>query len=154
MASMPSAAALRKAAPTLVWSTTSSSTTTVRAGSSTSDTVGSGSRCSEARAPRCTWKPVTCSASSSLTTKHGASVVASTSERPSSQRGAIRNERTGNPACDGSPHDLLPLGQEQPVLGLEMGAQLHVTQVAVVGQHRITRVVDLDQLRHAFRPFR
>jgi hypothetical protein len=52
-----------------------------------------GLRAIEARAPRCTWKPVTSSAIASGTTKHGASEVASTSARPSSQRGAMRNDR-------------------------------------------------------------
>ena len=65
---MPSAAALRKIAPMLVWSTMSSQTTTLLAPSSTSSTVGNGVRAREARAPRCTWKPVTSSARSSGTT--------------------------------------------------------------------------------------
>ena len=67
-ASTPSAAHDLNAAPMFVWSTTSSSTTTVRAPASASSTDGSGRRCSEASAPRCTWKPVTSSASASLTT--------------------------------------------------------------------------------------
>ena len=102
--------------------------------SSTSSTEGSGVRASDARAPRCTWKPVTCSARASLTTKHGASVPSRTSASPSSQRGAIRKDRTGKPASDGPAYDLLALGEEQAVLGLERLAQLDVAQVAVVGE--------------------
>ncbi len=54
-ASMPRAAAERKIAPMLVWSFTDSMTTTRRAERSSSPAVGSGLRCMEARAPRCTW---------------------------------------------------------------------------------------------------
>lgn len=64
---MPRAAAERKIAPMLVWSLTDSMTTTRRALWSNSAAVGSGLRCMEASAPRCTWYPVTCSASSGLT---------------------------------------------------------------------------------------
>ena len=67
-ASKPSAAPERKIAPTLVWSTMSSSTSTDLAPARTESTVGSGSRASDASAPRCTWKPVTCSARASETT--------------------------------------------------------------------------------------
>ncbi len=67
-ASKPRAAPERKIAPTLVWSTMSSSTSTDRAPARTESTEGSGSRASEASAPRWTWKPVTCSASASETT--------------------------------------------------------------------------------------
>ena len=54
------AAALRKAAPTLAWSTMSSRTATRRGagrsgGASSRAGSGSGVRCMAARAPRCTW---------------------------------------------------------------------------------------------------
>ena len=54
----------------------------------------------------------------------------------------------GEAALDRPAHDLLPLGQEQPVLGLEVLAQLDVAQVAVVGEPLVGRVVDLDELSH------
>ena len=108
----------------------------MRAPASTSSSGGSGRRSSEASAPRWTWKPVTSSARASHTTKQGASGVASTSARPSSQRGAMRKER-GGAGLDRAAYDLLALGEEQPVLGLEVLAQLDVAQVAVVGQPRV-----------------
>ena len=46
-------------------------------------------------------------------------------------------------------YDLLALGEEQAVLGLQRLAQLHVPQVTVVGETRVPRVVDLDVRRHA-----
>jgi hypothetical protein len=46
---------------------------------------------------------------------------------------------------DGATHDLLALGEEQPVLGLEALAQLDVAQVAVVGQAGVVGVGDLDE---------
>ena len=49
----------------------------------------------------------------------------------------------------GAAYDLLALGEEQSVLGLEGLAQLDVAQVAVVGEARVLRVVDLDVRRHA-----
>ncbi len=145
---MPSAAALRRMAPTLVWSTMSSSTRTVRAPSRTSSTLGRGLRCSEASAPRWTWKPVTSSASASETTKQGASVGVEYVAEPA-EPARRHQERAGGIAClDGATHHLLALGQEQAVLGLEVLAQLDVAQVAVVGEPRVVGVVDLDQLGH------
>ena len=49
---------------------------------------------------------------------------------------------------DRAPDDLLPLGQEQPVLGLQVLAQRHVAQVAVVGEPRVVGVGDLDEVSH------
>jgi hypothetical protein len=49
---------------------------------------------------------------------------------------------------DRAAYHLLPLGQEQPVLGLEVLAELDVAQVAVVGQPRVVGRADLDQLSH------
>lgn len=51
---MPRAAAERKMAPMLVWSLTDSMTTTRRAVCNSSVAVGSGLRCIDASAPRCT----------------------------------------------------------------------------------------------------
>ena len=45
---------------------------------------------------------------------------------------------------DRAADDLLALGEEQPVLGLEVLAQLDVAQVAVVGEPRVGGVGDLD----------
>src|SRR4029079_11968456 len=50
---------------------------------------------------------------------------------------------------DGPADDLLPLGQEQAGLGLEMRPELDVAQVAVVGEARVVRVGDLGQRCHA-----
>ena len=55
---------------------------------------------------------------------------------------------------DRAAYDLLALGQEQAVLGLEVGAQLDVAQVAVVAESRVVRVGDLDQLCHGPDPAR
>ena len=52
------------------------------------------------------------------------------------------------PGLDGAAYDLLALGEEQPVLGLEVLAQLDVAQVAVVGQPRVRSRVDQDLLSH------
>ena len=49
---------------------------------------------------------------------------------------------------DRAAYDLLALGEEQPVLGLEVLAQLDVAQVAVVGEPRVGGVGDLDELSH------
>ena len=49
---------------------------------------------------------------------------------------------------DRAAYDLLALGQEQPVLGLEVLAQLDVAQVAVVGQPRVGRRRDGGEGRH------
>ena len=46
----------------------------------------------------------------------------------------------GEAGLGGPAYDLLALGQEQPVLGLEMGPQLNVAKIAVVGQTRVGRV--------------
>ena len=54
----------------------------------------------------------------------------------------------GEAGLDRAPDDLLALGEEQPVLGLEVLAQGHVAQVAVVGQPRVRRVGDLDEGGH------
>ena len=51
-------------------------------------------------------------------------------------------------ALDRAADDLLALGEEQPVLGLEVLAQLDVAQVAVVGEPGIVGRRDLDQLSH------
>ena len=48
---------------------------------------------------------------------------------------------------DRAADDLLALGEEQAVLGLEVLAQLDVAQVAVVGQPGVVGVGDLDELR-------
>ena len=66
---------------------------------------------------------------------------------------ARRHEEGAGPVAglDRAPHHLLPLGQEQPVLGLEVLAELDVAQVAVVGQPRVVGRPDLDQLSHAGR---
>ena len=60
------------------------------------------------------------------------------------QEGPDREAGRGGPA-----YDLLALGEEQAVLGLERLAQLHVPQVPVVGEPRVVGVVDLDVRRHA-----
>jgi hypothetical protein len=52
-------------------------------------------------------------------------------------------------AClDRAPDHLLPLCEEETVLGLDVLAQLDVTQVAVVGEPGVRRVRDLDDTRH------
>ena len=71
-------------------------------------------------------------------------MVPSTSASPSSQRGAIRNERGREAGLDRAAYDLLALGEEEPVLGLEVLAQLDVAQVAVVGEPGVGGVGDLD----------
>ena len=58
---MPSAAALRKTAPTFVWSTMSSRTTSLRARRARVH-GRQGPALSDASAPRWTWKPVAASA--------------------------------------------------------------------------------------------
>ena len=62
-ASTPSAAAERKIAPTLVWSTMSSSTATRRAPARSSGSGTGSGRCMAAIAPRWRWKPVMSSSS-------------------------------------------------------------------------------------------
>ena len=146
---MPSAAPLRRIAPTLVWSTMSSSTSTGRA---PAEHVGharaAAAARSEASAPRCTWKPVTSSASASDTTKQGASVRREHVGQPV-QPARRHQERPGRVAgLDRPAYDLLALGQEQPVLRLEVRPELDVAQVAVVGQPWVGGVGDLDQRRH------
>ena len=126
----------------------SSRTSTVPRPASTSSSDGSGRRASDASAPRWTWKPVTSSASASLTTKQGAAEPVEHIGQ-AVQPPRRHEERPGGVAGrHGAAYDLLALGQEQPVLGLEVLAQLDVTQVPVVGQPRIRRVGDLDQLGH------
>ena len=145
---MPRAAALRKIAPTFVWSTMSSHTTTLLAPSSTSSTLGSGVRARDASAPRCTWKPVTCSAISSGTTKHGASVRCHDVGQPVQPAGCHQEGADREAGQHGSSYDLLALGQEQPVLGLEGLPELHVPEVPIVGESRVLGVGDLDVRRH------
>ena len=58
-------------------------------------------------------------------------------------------ERPGLVAGLHGPADhLLPLREEEPVLGLEALAQLDVAQVAVVGQTGVVGVGDLDEVSH------
>ena len=98
-ASTPSAAAERNIAPTFVWSTMSSSTATVRAPSSSSATPGSSGRCMAASAPRCRWKPVSCSSSASSPTNTGTSGKRSYSGANfESHFSLIRKERGAMPA--------------------------------------------------------
>ena len=105
-ASTPSAAADRNAAPTLVWSTMSSSTATRRAPASTSATAGRGGRCIAASAPRCTWKPVIASSTGSSATytvigsrsSSCAGSAATMRSRSGTQRGASSTERGRCPA--------------------------------------------------------
>ncbi len=52
------------------------------------------------------------------------------------------------PRLDGSAHDLLALGEEQPALGLELQAQLHVAQVDVVAETRVVQIVQSYDLGH------
>ena len=90
---MPRAAALRKIAPTLVWSTMSSSTTTRRAPANTSASGVGGGRCMAAMAPRCRWNPVIAVMTSSLPTYTGTSAASAAATRSASsrtQRCAIR----------------------------------------------------------------
>ncbi len=116
-----SAAPERKHAPTLVWSTMSSRTSTDRAPAThLLDACGSGRRCSDASAPRWTWKPVTSSAKASRPRSTGRRDRASTSASPVEparrhQERARRESGLHRPA-----DDLLALRQEQPVLGLEV----------------------------------
>ena len=49
---------------------------------------------------------------------------------------------------DGAAYDLLALGEEQAVLGLEVLAQVDVAQVAVVGEPLVGGVGDLDEVCH------
>ncbi|OUD85436.1 hypothetical protein BC477_13570 [Clavibacter michiganensis subsp. michiganensis] len=72
-ASAPIPATARKIAPTFVWSTMSSRTTTRRASRSTSATAGSGGRCMAASAPRCRLYPVSRSSTAAAPTNTGTS---------------------------------------------------------------------------------
>ena len=59
------------------------------------------------------------------------------------------HERPGHEAgLDGPSYHLLALGQEQPVLGLEVRPELDVAEVPVVGQPWVGGIGDLDQGRH------
>ena len=49
---------------------------------------------------------------------------------------------------DRAAYDLLPLGEEQAVLGLEVLAEVDVAQVAVVGQPSVRGVGDVDEISH------
>ena len=91
---------------------------------------------------------MTSSASASETTKHGASQRLQ-HVRESLQPAGRHQERPGGESgLDRPPDHLLPLGEEQSVLALEVLAQLYVAQVAVVGEAGVGGIGDLVQVGH------
>ena len=128
-------------APTLVWSTRSSRTTTRWASANRSADSGSGRRSKLASAPRCTGNPVVASSTSSGTT-YAVTVEVVEGLDPSIGRkhrpGLVaRGERT--------PDRDLALGEEEPLRRLARGAHLRVAQIEEVAQARVVPVRDADE---------
>src|SRR4029079_15806020 len=67
---------------------------------------------------------------------------------PATRAGRNKDVPRREAGLGGTAYDLLALGQEEPVLGLEVRPELYVAQVAVVGEPLGLRIGDLDQLCH------
>ena len=102
---------------------------------------GSGSRCIEASAPRCTRYPVSCSATAGGSTYSGARAASGDLARSWPACPSADQERTDRiPGGDGAPDYLLALGDEQALRCLQAAAQVHVGQPDVIGEPRVARI--------------
>ena len=107
-ASIPSAAAERKMAPTLVGFITRSSTTTRLALAHTCSTAGSSLRFMAHSIPRVRWKPVICASTGSSAVNTGTAPHCASSAFPwlSTWRRSMRNETGSYPAAMALPMTL------------------------------------------------